>query len=337
MGSFINSVTRPFNATSGNSTQKYKDYVRNCLEGFPFLMFVKIDNPGGDSTAESKIYYLGIYNFNLGRNSYFNLGYSDVSELPDPEILIQNQSGGFHFCKVNSGVYGLKPGFISAEVAYNSNYFDFSQYSPSILFGGGDNDDTFMFDDIYTSDREDVAQDFIAGFVKATTRAGAFVFTKVGKRFGPHDQGYDVINQVPEYNPQYKKVVRNEIEYEVDSTLTSEIQNNDPGTRLSDLLLYVDASEEEPESAYFSVDYRSLIEYYTICMAFGMIDSVQKNLTIKTWGNRKFYFAFYDMDTCLGIDNDGKNSTYYAFSDFWEQGINSDTGIQNTYRLETIS
>lgn len=334
MGSFINSVTKPFSATSGNSTQKYKDYVRNCLEGFPFLMFVRIDNPGGDSTAESKIYYLGIYNFNLGRNSYFNLGYSDVSELPDPEILTQNQSGGFHFCKVNSGVYGLKPGFISAEVAYNSNYFDFSQYSPSILFGGGDNDDTFMFDDIYTSDPEDVAQDFIAGFVKATTRAGAFVFTKVGKQFGAHDQGYDVVNQVPEYNPQYRKVVRNEIEYEVDPTLTSEIQNNDPGTRLSDLLLYVDASEEEPESAYFSVDYRSLIEYYTICMAFGMVDSVQKNLTIKTWGNRKFYFAFYDMDTCLGIDNDGKNSTYYAFSDFWEQGISSDTGIQDTYRLD---
>ena len=73
------------------------------------------------------------------------------------------------------------------------------------------------------------------------------------------------------------------------------------------------------------------MEYYVICMAFGLVDSVQKNLNIKTWtlnnGNfkdpitgesrAKFYTAFYDMDTCLGIDNDSADTSPYCFSDFW--------------------
>ena len=54
-------------------------------------------------------------------------------------------------------------------------------------------------------------------------------------------------------------------------------------------------------------------------MAFGLLDSVQKNLNIKSWNNGKtFYIAFYDMDTSLGVDNDGFDATYYAFSDYWE-------------------
>jgi hypothetical protein len=52
-------------------------------------------------------------------------------------------------------------------------------------------------------------------------------------------------------------------------------------------------------------------------MAFGLLDSVQKNLNIKSWnGGKTFYLAFYDMDTCLGINNDGDNVSYYAFSDY---------------------
>jgi len=65
-------------------------------------------------------------------------------------------------------------------------------------------------------------------------------------------------------------------------------------------------------------NFRSIVEYYTICMAFGLLDSVQKNLNIKSWNEgNTFYLAFYDMDTCLGINNDGENVSYYAFSDYW--------------------
>jgi hypothetical protein len=63
-------------------------------------------------------------------------------------------------------------------------------------------------------------------------------------------------------------------------------------------------------------------------MAFGLLDSVAKNLNIKTWNEgNTFYLAFYDMDTCLGINNDGKSVLYYAFSDYWE---NSEGNVIDT-------
>jgi hypothetical protein len=63
---------------------------------------------------------------------------------------------------------------------------------------------------------------------------------------------------------------------------------------------------------------QSAVEYYTICMALGLVDSVQKNLNIKTWdGGKTWYIAFYDMDTCLGVNNEGADVNYFAFSDYW--------------------
>lgn len=65
------------------------------------------------------------------------------------------------------------------------------------------------------------------------------------------------------------------------------------------------------------VDYKSLSEYYVICMALGLLDSVLKNMNFRKWKN-KFYLAFYDMDTSLGKDNAGNDSDYICFSDYWE-------------------
>lgn len=52
-------------------------------------------------------------------------------------------------------------------------------------------------------------------------------------------------------------------------------------------------------------------------MVLGLVDSVMKNLNIKTWNMTTWYAAFYDMDTCLGINNKGTRINWYAFSDYW--------------------
>ena len=52
-------------------------------------------------------------------------------------------------------------------------------------------------------------------------------------------------------------------------------------------------------------------------MAFGLVDSVQKNLNVKTWNGNRFYSAFYDMDSSLGLLNDGSLADYFAFTDYW--------------------
>lgn len=65
------------------------------------------------------------------------------------------------------------------------------------------------------------------------------------------------------------------------------------------------------------LNFQSVSEYYTICMVLGLVDSVMKNLNIKTWSGKNsagttWVTAFYDMDTCLGINNSGGKISYFA-------------------------
>lgn len=74
MGKFINENTQKFNTESNG---QYKNYIKNCLEGFPCVVILNVDYEIAGSTSE--YYFLGIYNFNLGRGSYSNLGYVNNS------------------------------------------------------------------------------------------------------------------------------------------------------------------------------------------------------------------------------------------------------------------
>lgn len=68
-------------------------------------------------------------------------------------------------------------------------------------------------------------------------------------------------------------------------------------------------------------DYDTLLRYYIICMAFAMVDSVQKNLTIRCENfnseiSNLWKLGFYDMDTSFGVNNAGNPVDFKAFSDF---------------------
>ena len=62
-----------------------KSHIKQCLEGFAMLLFLQVKYREGN-TDYNDYYYLGIYNFNLGRNSYFNLGYTDLKQLNSVEL-----------------------------------------------------------------------------------------------------------------------------------------------------------------------------------------------------------------------------------------------------------
>ena len=46
------------------------------------------------------------------------------------------------------------------------------------------------------------------------------------------------------------------------------------------------------------------------------------NKGIATW-----VLAFYDMDTCLGINNQGSDINYFAFSDYWHSNYTTKDGF----------
>jgi hypothetical protein len=63
-------------------------------------------------------------------------------------------------------------------------------------------------------------------------------------------------------------------------------------------------------SEHFNLN--NLLSYYLLSELFGMVDQRAKNMMLASWGNEglgayKWYFIFYDNDTCLGINNEGAN------------------------------
>lgn len=119
---------------------------------------------------------------------------------------------------------------------------------------------------------------------------------------------------VPDYTKQYqRRSDGSSWKYVLKSTISPGTQNN-----LRDLCI-PDMDNNRPSE----LNFQSISEYYTICMVLGLVDSVMKNLNIKTWSGKNsagttWVTAFYDMDTCLGINNSGGKISYFAFSDYWD-------------------
>lgn len=342
-GRFVNTVCRKF---SEDITEDgyYKPYIKNCLDGFPTLLYichVKEDALTGE--LKRTYYYMGVYNFNLGRSSYYNLGYKDLSVFGTQDNkLLTNAGNSFSFFKVSPAFDKLKEGLGVAEIQGGDPHFDFSQWDPTVLFQQVDTDQRYMFGDlVYGSNgTEQQLKTNISKFVEKVAKSGGYLFDFLKKKRGPYETddvkegaGYNAEvydedgnptgeskNQVPDYTKQYTKRLSPSGAWEF-------VQKTDMGTiKGTELDLKNLVIPDVDTGKLASLNFQSVSEYYTICMVLGLVDSVMKNLNIKTWnskpdGTATWYPAFYDMDTCLGINNQGNPISYFAFSDYWHSQI----------------
>lgn len=328
-GKFVNAVCEKF-SDSISEDSIFKPYIKNCLEGFPILLFMHIVTEDPDTGDKDDVYYyFGVYNFNLGREAYFNLGYKDLRVFGDKTTLT-GSGKDFVFYKINNDDNTLREGLGVAEIQGGSNYFDFSQYDSTILFQQNkENDNTYMFGDLVHGSNfsEAELQASIQKFVKSVTLGGGYLFDYLKKGRGSYEDGYSAeeldksgnktgksLNMVPDYTKQYqRKSAGSSWKYVLKNTINAGTQND-----LRDLCI-PDMDNNKPSE----LNFQSVSEYYTICMVLGLVDSVMKNLNIKTWSGKNsagttWVTAFYDMDTCLGINNSGGKISYFAFSDYWD-------------------
>ena len=78
------------------------------------------DNDGKElPTKKTNHYFLGIYNFNLGRNSFFNLGYKDVKHIEDivDNLNIEQRKDGFVIYEIDNSKNVQMPILGGAEIA----------------------------------------------------------------------------------------------------------------------------------------------------------------------------------------------------------------------------
>lgn len=322
MGAFINennNFSYEYNTVQENVDGEIMSHVRQCLEGFPVLVYLELTD--SNKIVEDEYYYLGVYNFNLGRESYFNLGYCDLSQLNG----LKDTNDTFVFTKVET-VNPLNT-FVAAEIQGNRKYWDFSQFDQSVLFqiDDGDRSGEFMFGDIVKDSNNNNHKGWIQNFVQNVAYGGGYVFNAIGKTFEDINKTsddsicYHTIGVVPDVRKQYKRGGTDYATYSL-----SDLTVPDVFSSQSYLDTCINSIIDGEESIPY-LNYNSAVYYYTTCMTFGLVDSVQKNLNIKTWNGKTFGLFFYDMDTSLGTSNSGGDTSYFCFSDYWDNKITKKT------------
>lgn len=352
VGLFVNKNTTKFADVinlPNVSVSKYKNYIKNCLTGYPCMLFIQlIDN----ETNSKEVYYLGIYNFNLGRASEFNLGYKDTNILDNIRAYNRETNLPFDEPGLRDGfnIYNIQVSAIKkknsnlcvAEIQGNDSRFDFSQFDKTILFDQTQNDQIdnyYMLGDIVPEynndpDMEGKQRGLLTNFIQSITYAGGFIFDTIGKgmsnslddEYG-YKEGFGYKTPI-DGHPQLSKNMVPNYHYQAIRTLNGNINTYEythiRDANSEDLFNAICETRDEFGNLqkYPTLDYISIVEYYVICMAFGMVDSVQKNLNIKSWTanndfGARFYAAFYDMDTSNGKTNGGGKTNKYAFSDYW--------------------
>lgn len=253
--------------------------IKHTSEGFPVLLFIRYA-PDADGTIKQPK-FCGIYNFNLGRYAYFNLGlklltdYTKVTQDGPTLVIDYTEDANRWNTGVSNGVYSI-------EINQNSSAQGaFQQDDMKIV--------QFMGDVMYTSRDEAIAYNQVQKFY---TQMANMALTRIQK-YTMDDAGQTPTKPIPgEF-------------YDLD------------------------------KNAYYNfnacdqhLNWDNACAYFILALLFGCVDSMCKNLTIRSWGTDVWYCCFYDMDTAFGLNNAGQDIVeYWAHLHRWYNVASQDTGI----------
>lgn len=253
--------------------------IKHTSEGFPVLLFIRYA-PDADGTIKQPK-FCGIYNFNLGRYAYFNLGlklltdYTKVTQDGPTLVTDYTEDANRWNTGVSNGVY-------SVEINQNSSAQGaFQQDDMKIV--------QFMGDVMYTSRDEAIAYNQVQKFY---TQMANMALTRIQK-YTMDDAGQTPTKPIPgEF-------------YDLDKNAYYNFNTCDQ-----------------------HLNWDNACAYFMLALLFGCVDSMCKNLTIRSWGTDVWYCCFYDMDTAFGLNNAGQDIVeYWAHLHRWYNVASQDTGI----------
>ena len=379
IGRWINrSSFMPLNPAQQDESNLYRDKIKSTLEGFPVLVFV--DWGHGISQSISGYQFLGIYSFNLGRGSYFNLGFKKIEkyelEQGASSVTDDDLDGWTDVSRVDHASFVKR--YKMPEVQ-NTNIFSFecTTNTPSEAAGLQQPNIDLMkkvWDLKWTSNgNPDLGYNRLKTLVRTLgycdgdtlggkTHIPEYYYGLNGADIGPLEiwrnpstGGISLTQQDGFVKDQCKWYEGLQL-LEGVTGMTFDTEGNYVSGRIPDKQalgkLAVNFTVNDGDSSYTpSIDksplmsqhsetiihYGSFSRYFVIAVLFGMIDSLGKNLTLRSWNltdgnNGTFVPAFYDMDTALGLDNAGLEKVDpTAYVDYWinsNTNTNSATGVQ---------
>lgn len=304
--------------------QKNIDYhedvtIKHTLEGFPVLLFIKFKDVSPEH-ASTPFKFIGIYSFNLGRYSYYNMGMKFLESFSRLD-----SNGNDEGCPAIIRYYKEKTtlGTISANDVYsfefdndaNENNHDlpmWSQSNSSITYSLGEfkyPENVSESDPIWNGGLKNLFEQTSKWFINGYYNDSPPTYINAS---GETQNIFDPIY------PYHVEGTGSDKRYVKDS--------DNPITQ--DNYGYEYLSE--------ALNISTAARYFMIANAFGMTDSLGKNMTIRSWnGGRTWYTCFYDMDTALGLANDGSESILTTASiDKLKTTVDTETQttkIQTTY------
>lgn len=263
------------------SNKQTKPTVKHTLEGFQVILMITF----GQETAPEM---LGIYSFNLGRYSYYNMGLSFFKSFSRRTFnAISNE------WEENSA-----PALI--------DHYEF--YERTENFENIKLDEVFSFE--FGSDADENNKEYNTWSqddISILKRIGKFRFNGInGNDEEPGDKIWRTLQRL------FYSTAR--------MPLTSDIYTYNGNSYVNTGERYTADLNVASELMIKRLSIKNAIGYFVIANAFGMVDSLGKNLTLRSWDARydssedddkdinKWYPCFYDMDTALGLTNSGDES-----------------------------
>ena len=376
IGKFINSIYNSGSGLMNSSAFPMKTLINSftnlpssltgkiTVEGFPVLLIADFKKSNDGTTARDPR-VLGIYSFNLGRKSEYNLGFKipkglyigndDVPQLPNycpfPGIYYEPDStkldhtyGGLCYEGVSSlnssskivevpddyvEGEGTPPAFDYYEVRVRKSQGNTSAKWVMFPKPGISKDESnyINYNGVYILDEDknritwndsnirkvkslntgycwsghytyidfwSIENDTLSQYYEASEISVDSIFLGLLKEIA-YGMPYEKANLSLDFGaivPEYK--------FDKDSGSTSE-----SGETMAIL---------RPNTQDFmKISIKNTAFYYVICMLFGLVDSFGKNMQLKYWRNvanpsvHSYWSpSFYDMDTALGLYNDGR-------------------------------
>lgn len=239
--------------------------LRISPDSFPCVVFYYDENGTQERT------FLGQYVFMEDKKSDFNYGERSIYKIPtDPFCLtVTHAKDDTNANKIWNNNNTLRMEVLESNNTYSS-YMSFEGFTSKV---GNRYGWESAFEMIYP-DPDDIISD--------DTKNGLTKF----------DQNSKFVKTVQPFINWY-------------NWLTSTRNNYNQQTEWWQANTYASGDEAFRATAAQHLDLYKLAAYYIFCLRFGLVDSMERNVQIKTYDGQHFHYEPWDMDIALGNKNDG--------------------------------